>query len=176
MAIIIILYCIHISLYPHSASTGSADGNSAYNECQGASRAESDDKFEKEFDNPLYLIDDESGPNNSTRNTSSPAQTASLYEEVKEAPMYDSTDNEQSARVTCVNMNSSSSGLAMVSDGAIMNGATPEGVHVYYELQPNPENVGDESCYSVPDSQCQPRPLQIEYPPNDNEYSRLQHK
>ena len=169
-----------VALYPHSVSTGSADGNSTYNECQGASRAGSDDKFEKEFDNPLYLIDDESGPNNySTSNTSSPSQTASPHEEckeVKEAPMHDSTDNEQSARVTCVNMNSSSSGLAMVSDGAITKGATPEGVHVYYELQPNPGNVGDESCYSVPDSQCQPRPLQIEYPPNDNEYSCLQHK
>ena len=166
----------------------SAIDNPTYDECQGTSMENNlmaNLELEKDFENPIYGDDTEIGVN-STSKTNQPTLNTSLYHnegiysestEVNET-LYESADN--GVHGAYINGASNRSG-GQVNDGAKMKGATPD-LGGVYEQPPDSDNVIDENCYSTLDptySQFQPhipKPMQIQHPLNDDEYSCLQYK
>ena len=182
----IYLHFMNSDVYSLLIHADSAIDNPTYDECQGTSMTNNltaNHELERDFENPIYGDDTEMGIN-STSKAELPIQSTSLYEgiysestEVNET-LHESADN--GVQGAYINGASNKSGV-QVKDGAKMYEATPDPEGVY-EQPPDSDNDIDENCYSTLDptySQFQPhipKPMQIQYPLNDDEYSCLQYK
>ena len=149
--------------------------NPTYDECRRTATLNSltlNDEYEKEFENPIYSDELIETGHNSTSKTNSQLQNTPYYEGVYfESTTVNETFNESADNDVIqgpgAHINGASSHVA--NDGAIMKGATSEGVYHQHELQPTYSQL--QPYLGVP------KPgVEINCPLNDDDYSHLKHK
>ena len=171
---------------------GTAMDNPTYNEgCQETPTLNNltlNDEYEKEFKNPIYSDESDIGHNPASDTNSQLLQNTTHYEGAyfeSKAVNENLSENTDSGVAPGAHTNGASSHMA--NDGVIMKGAVSEGVYDH-ELPPlnlNEAAADDENCYSTLDptySQLEPhlrdpKPgVEINCPPNNDDYSHLKYK